>query len=159
MKLLQNPKFTGAALILLLVLNTSLLVFILCRHHGPPPPPGDHGGPRDFLVHELQFDKQQQDAYDALITEHRSAVDRLQEDIRANREAMVDELENSAADSSVVIAAQKKIGDDQQQLEKVTFDHFRKVRAICRPQQQVKFDEVIKEALHMMGPPPPRGGQ
>jgi Spy/CpxP family protein refolding chaperone len=156
MKLLQNPKFTGAALILLLVLNTSLLVFILSRHHGPPPP-GERGGPRDFLVHELQLDKSQQDAYDALIEEHRTAVNRLQEDIRANREIMVDQLENPATDSIAVNAAQKKIGDDQQQLEKVTFDHFRKVRAICHPQQQVKFDEVIKEALHMMAPGGPPG--
>lgn len=158
MKLLQNSKFTGMALILLLVLNTSLLLFILFHHPGPPPPPrgdrGDRGGPREFLIHELKFDEQQRNAYDALIRDHRAAVESLEEDIRANREILVNQLENPGADSAVVASAAIKIGNDQQQLEKVTFEHFRKVRAICRPQQQVKFDHVIKEALHIMGPPP-----
>jgi hypothetical protein len=34
------------------------------------------------------------------------------------------------------------------------FYHFQKVRALCNESQKQKFDEIIKEAARMMGPPP-----
>jgi Spy/CpxP family protein refolding chaperone len=63
--------------------------------------------------------------------------------------AVIDTVKvNELADSIVSI---------QKQIELVTFYHFQKVRAICTAEQQQKFDEVIDEAIRMLGPkPPPR---
>ena len=38
----------------------------------------------------------------------------------------------------------------QKESDRITFVHFQKVRALCRPDQQTKFDEVIGEVLKMM---------
>lgn len=45
-----------------------------------------------------------------------------------------------------------EIGEDQKQIELITFAHFQKVRELCNDDQKKKFDEVIQEALKSMGP-------
>jgi protein CpxP len=159
MKLLQNTKFTGPAILLLLILNSTLLVLLLVKHPEPKSssPPMEHGGPRDFLVHELNMDTAQQRKYDTLIKFHRAAMNKIQDDIRTNRDSLVSQLNNANFDTLKINSFAAKIGNDQSQIEKVTFHHFRRVREICTPQQQPKFDSVIREALRMMGPPPPGG--
>ena len=157
MKLLQNSKFTGPALILLLALNTTLLVLLLTRHHGPPFPPGGHPGPRDFIIHELKMDAKQEEAYDVLIKAHRAAVDDIQNEIRLERDSLVALLGKATIDQFAVKFLTDKIGRDQSKLEIITFQHFTEVRKICTPEQQKKFDDIIREALRMMGPPPPPG--
>jgi protein CpxP len=164
MKLLQNSKFTGPALLLLLVLNTSLLVMLLLKHPGPPPPPENppfaQGGPREFLVHELKMDSPQIRNYDTLIKFHHANMDFIQKDIRVHRDSLIDQLGNPAFDSSQVNAIADRIGKDQSQIERNNFEHFRQVRSLCRPEQQLKFDSIIHDALRMMGPPqgpPPNG--
>ena len=37
--------------------------------------------------------------------------------------------------------------------ELFTYEHFRQVRAICRPDQLPRFDAAIGEAVQSMGPP------
>jgi protein CpxP len=159
MKLLQNSKFTGPAILLLLILNSTLLVMLLLKHPEPKPPfpphPDGHGGPRDFLVHELNMNATQQSQYDTLIKFHRAAMDKIQDDIRLHRDSLVSQLGSTTVDSAKLNSIADKIGNDQSQIEKVTFRHFKDVRGICTPEQQPKFDSVIREALRMMGPPPP----
>jgi protein CpxP len=158
MKLLQNSKFTGPALILLLALNTVLLVVLLTRHHGPPFPPGGPG-PKDFLVHELKMDEKQINAFDVLIKKHREAVDPIQEAIHQERDSLVALLGSASPNQAGVQQLSDEIGVNQSKLEAVTFQHFTEVRKICTPEQQKKFDEIIREALRMMGPPPPKRGE
>jgi len=47
-----------------------------------------------------------------------------------------------------------------------TFEHFKKVRALCNEEQKKKFDAIIKQAIGMMGQqqgrpqgPPPDGNR
>lgn len=155
MKLLQNSKFTGPAILLLLILNSTLLIMLLCH---PAPKSGRdgmpvQGGPRNFLIHELNMDAAQQSKYDTLIKFHRAAVSQIQNDIRSKRDSLVSQLANATPDSAKINSLTASIGNDQAQLEKVTFEHFRQLRKICTPEQQLKFDNVIREALRMMGPP------
>jgi Spy/CpxP family protein refolding chaperone len=164
MKLLQNTKFTGPALLLLLFLNTTLLVMLVFKHPGPhppfpppPPPPFAQGqeGPRNFLVHELNMTDDQKTQYEKLIADHRASVGKIQEVIHGLRDSMSILLGKSSVDSSQIKMLTNKIGNEQAQLEQATFFHFQQVRSICTPDQQLKFDSVIHEALRLMGPPPP----
>jgi hypothetical protein len=45
------------------------------------------------------------------------------------------------------------IASSRKQEEITTFEHFRKVRGLCRPDQQAKFDAAIGEAVQSLGPP------
>ncbi|CAN5186135.1 hypothetical protein BH09BAC5_BH09BAC5_26810 [soil metagenome] len=163
MKLLQNSKFTGPALLLLLILNSALLVLILMKH---PPRPGDNmrppmmgqEGPREFLIHELKLNENQQKAYSELIEKHKAAMEILQHDMQSQREGLIDLLGSADSDSSKMNAFVKKIGEDQLQIEKLNFEHFKALRNVCNAEQQLKFDSIIKEALRMIGPQVPPNG-
>ncbi|MGZ3904989.1 MAG: hypothetical protein ACXVC6_14910, partial [Bacteroidia bacterium] len=67
------------------------------------------------------------------------------------------DLLHSQNDSALVKQLADSMAFYQVQMELLTYDHFKKIRAICKPDQQKKFDEVINKALEMMGPPRPGG--
>ncbi|HEU4717680.1 MAG TPA: periplasmic heavy metal sensor [Bacteroidia bacterium] len=178
MKLLENTKFTGAALIILLLMNTLLLGILVVkrpgrmmnRHEmrmpGGPPPPGpdmqDHGpGPSAFLVQELGFSPEQQQQFEALMYRHRDAVQHYELLIHATRDSLVHQLESEHPDSVLIARLSHNVGDYQSKIETATFDHFLAVRAICNDEQKEKFSSIIAEALRMMQPhggPPMNGG-
>jgi hypothetical protein len=64
-------------------------------------------------------------------------------------------LGSATPDQLQIQMLSQEIGKNQALLETVTFQHFTEVRKICTPEQQKKFDEIIREALRMMGPSPP----
>ncbi|WP_315816860.1 hypothetical protein [Paraflavitalea speifideaquila] len=43
-----------------------------------------------------------------------------------------------------------EIGILQKQLDLITFQHFQRVRALCKPEQVLKFDTVVKEIVNRM---------
>ncbi len=180
MNFFDKNKILAIAVVALLVINIGLLAFLwLHRPHMPPNPPererGDimdkerdrmpddkdrkvltQGGPKEFLSHELNFsDKQIQD-YDKLIEQHQKDIKAIRESMQKDRDSFWDGLSGSGSPES----AASKIGDDQKQLELITFNHFKKVRELCTDEQKKKFDKVINEALRMMAGPggPPPGG-
>ncbi|HXP49123.1 MAG TPA: hypothetical protein VN922_04170, partial [Bacteroidia bacterium] len=89
--------------------------------------------------------------------EHHHAVEAIQQHSRQLREQFFGMLQNNPVDSAAIKRMTDSIAATQEQIEMVTFYHFRKVRDILRPEQQKRFDEVIQEATKMMAPqPPPR---
>ncbi len=155
---MENSRFLKIGLALLLLLNIGTLSYLwLDRHHGPPP-----GGQRGqdvftFLCNELKLDDQQVRQYEQLRDEHHHAIENIQEHGHQLRERFFGLLQINPVDSAAIKSMTDSIAATQEQIEMVTFYHFRKVRAILRPDQQKRFDEVIQQATRMMaGPPPPR---
>jgi Spy/CpxP family protein refolding chaperone len=164
MKLLENSKFTGLALLLLLVLNSALLALLILRKAEPvsvnvkgagPGMPG--GGPTDFLVHELNLHEAQLEKYTAMADQHHQSVVKIEAEIRSLRDSMISQLESESPDTAAISRLARKVGDDQVKLDQVTFDHFRQLRSILNTEQQSRFAKVIREALHMMGGRRPQG--
>jgi hypothetical protein len=77
----------------------------------------------------------------------------IQDSLHTLREKFFDELSSSSTSKADSLAGE--IGKKQTELERLTYGHFRQVRALCDAGQQKKFDTVIQEALRMMAPPPP----
>lgn len=158
---MENTKFLKLVIVLLLLTNTGILAFLWMGRHNNKSPMGPPQG-RDafsFLCKELQLDEQQTRQYEELRDEHHQAVENMQHNGRHLRERFFDLLHSSPLDSVQVKQLSDSIAHTQQQIELLTFYHFQKVRAILRPEQQKKFDDVIQDALRMMGPgaggPPP----
>jgi len=152
---MDNSKFLKIVIIILLIINICTLGFIWTHHHMGPPPPHDHGGNAgDFLQHELKLNDQQQKQFDQLRDEHHEEAEQLQKEGRELHRKFFDLL-HSTADSATVLQLAASIADNQKQMEMMTFNHFKKVRALCTPDQQKRFDEVIDEAMRMMAPKPP----
>lgn len=125
------------------------------------------GTPADFLIKELALDAKQQEQLQVLVKEHRRAAEQLRRKTRDAKEAFFELLGQQNITDSTKQAAAKMASASMVELDLLTLDHFQKVRALCRPDQQKKFDEIIQEVVRMMAQPrppmgpmgPPPGGQ
>jgi protein CpxP len=152
---MENKKLLTFVVIGLLLLNLGTLAFLWTGRdhpHGPPPP--HEGGPALFLIHELGLNAEQQSRFEKLRDEHHQRMVQIQDSLHTLHETFFEGLSATTPLQTDSIAG--LMGKKQSEIEKLTFDHFRKVRALCTPDQQKKFDSVIEEALRMMAPPPPR---
>jgi len=156
---MDNPKFLKIVIIVLLLLNISTVAFMwMHKPPGPPFPPPPNGqlardgqAPYRFLVNALKMDDRQQQRYAELRDEHHEAVQAIQQQNKDLHKRLYDLLQTNDTVQAQQLA--NSIADNQKQIELITFHHFAKVREICNPQQQLKFDSVINEALRMMAPP------
>ena len=151
---MNNLKFLKTVIVLLLFINIGTLTFMWIHH--PFQERHHHGeGPGDFLTKELQFSQDQEKQFDGLRKEHHQATEILREKNKNFHDQFFDFMKSNTLDSNKVNSILDSICDTQKKLEMVTFSHFKKVRAICTPDQQKKFDEIIDDALRMMGPKSP----
>ncbi len=145
---MENLKFYKLAIALLLLLNIGTLTFLWTHR-----PPGGGGGPFMFLVKETSMDDAQKRAYEQLRTEHRAQMNSFRANNSLLRGKLFELLATQDANAPEVQQMIDSIASSRKQEEIVTFEHFRKVRALCRPDQQAKFDAAIGEAVQSLGPP------
>ena len=160
----SSVKIWKWLVIVLVIINIALLATIWMKprfggpHEHTPPL---NGGPREMIIHELNFNKQQIKQFDVLVSEHRNSIKELREQGKDLRTNLFDLLKTDVIDSVKVKEATSAIGANQIAIESSTFSHFEKVRKICDEGQKKKFDEIIQTITHMMagpqGPPPPMG--
>jgi hypothetical protein len=148
----KNKLLTWLVVILLLANAATLITFWVARRQHPPP---FKGTAADFLIKELNLDSAQQKNYLGLINEHRLAVEQLRDQLKKAKDNFFDLLKQPNTPDSIKIAYAKNISQYTEKIDLLTIDHFNKVRNICRPGQQVKFDSIIQQVVQMMGPPKP----
>jgi periplasmic protein CpxP/Spy len=132
-------RIMGVALLGLLILNVVSLG-LLWRITGP------QGGSQaaKFLMHELKFDATQRKAYWELIHQHRDQMRKLEFERIQSRNQLYDNLGKGDTTQFGVL---RQI---QGETELITFQHFQAVRNLGSPQQQQRFDRIIKEVLRKM---------
>lgn len=175
MNYFDKNKILSAAVVLLLMINLGILG-LLWFERSPktppdrlPPPPMDgrhpsekmppEGGPKEFLIRELKLNDKQTQDFGKLVEEHQADMRKLRDRIRNEKARLWDNISKSGSETGNTDSIASEIANDQKQIELVTFRHFQKVRELCDDTQKKKFDEVIKEALNMMGPNNPPPGQ
>ena len=148
---MENTRFLKIMIAILLLINISTLTFMWLQR------PGAHGpkGPADFLIKSIGLDADQQSGFARLRESHQRAMRDLRQQNGVVRQRFYDFLATPQVDSTQWQSLADSIAASQKRMEMTTFRHFQTVRALCRPEQQPRFDAVIGEALHNM-PPPPR---
>ena len=166
MNTITKSKIVSAVVIILLIANMiSMGIFWLKKDQRPPRNNG--GNTADFLIKELKLDSAQQKLYQQLREEHRDQLEKLKEETRNAKDAFFNLLNKDAVSESDLQTAAANAATKQQQIDIITFNHFKKVRGICTDEQKKKFDAIIQEALRMQGPgapdqhhgPPPTDGR
>ncbi len=117
-----------------------------------------------FITRELNLDSAQQVTYKKLREEHQEGIRPLQDSIGKAKDRFFDLLQDENVTETNIQEYSKKIGELEQQRDVFTFKHFQKLRLICNKEQQIKFDNIIKDVLRRMGGPkrpqgPPPGGR
>jgi len=151
-EIMENLKFYKIAIAILLLLNIGTLAFMWLNR---PPSPGARG-PFMFIVKATGMDEAQQATYRQLRDLHRSKVETFQNQNRQIRAQLFNLLAQKDENDPEVQQLTDSIATLKRQEELLTFEHFRRVREICRPDQQVKFDAALGEAIQSMGPPRPK---
>jgi Spy/CpxP family protein refolding chaperone len=153
--------------ILLAALNITLIITIWMtpKVKEMKGPESHHKGPAKMIIAELHFNEKQIEEFNALKDEHRATVEELKAAGKKQRDVFFALLSQENPDPSIVNSKADSISANQKAIEMVTFQHFKKVRALCDTEQKKKFDEIIGEILQNMmrpdrhGPPHHMGPQ
>ena len=160
-----NNRWLAVITLLLLIANIITLALLWTNKKtgkenfdNPPAAQQQAGGQVfEFVARELKLDSAQQETYKKFRGEHRLRVRPYQDSIGKAKDSFFALLKNENITDSMVEASSKKIGSLEQQKDIITFRHFQKLRAICNKEQQIKFDSIIQETMHMMAPPKHQG--
>ncbi len=148
----KNKLLTALVLLLLLANAATLVLFWTQRSKTSPPP---KGLPDEYLVKELKLDTRQQEQLKALVNEHRAAVRPLREKMKAAKDNLFDLTRLATVPDSVKHSATTAISGITEEIDLLTLEHFRKIRALCTAEQQQKFDEILHQVAAMLGAPGP----
>ena len=145
----MKTKLLYFLLATLIITNIALLFMLIKKPHQQKKDGGN------FLVKELQFDENQRERFRFFDSQHRETIMGFDEEIRASKDILFSSFSklNFSSDS-----ISKRIGKLEGEKEQEIFTFFKQVRKICTEKQALKFDKLIKEALHQKGRKPPKGG-
>ncbi len=161
MSYFNRNKGWAIAFLLLIFLNIATLTALWLMKDGRPLPflkdKDPKSGVVDFLVKELGFDSLQKQKLISLRDAHQQKVKELRKNNREAKDAFFALLQRSDLPDSVVANGAKEAARYDQELDVLTFQHFREIRNLCNEEQKKKFENVIREVLKMIGPP--QGGR
>lgn len=151
----KNKLLTWLVFLLLIANLATIVMFWL----GKPKPPRSAfgGGPAEFLIKELQLDSIQQKQFEVLRTQHHDSAEKIRTQIKETKESFFSLLKQTTISDSAKQFAAKAVSIQTEKLDVLTFNHFQKLRAICKPAQQKKFDEIMLELTQMISQQRPRG--
>ena len=92
-----------------------------------------------------------------MVEEHQRGVRPVRGEIKTAKANLFSLLSQPNVSEVEKIEAAKKVSIATEKLDLFTFNHFAKLRAICNPSQQQKFDDIIKQVMQMMGEQHPNG--
>ncbi|MEP6927878.1 MAG: hypothetical protein ABI834_09595 [Ginsengibacter sp.] len=152
MDTLTKNKSLISIIIFLLITNVAMLIFFLVL--GNPAQRNSHGhdqnGISDLLEKEVGFTKEQIDTYQSLRKEHFEKVHPLFNELRTAKENLFNLIYSAQVSDSSVNMAADLIAEKQKILDLQMFNHFKKLRNICTPDQLQKFDSTIKKVITRM---------
>jgi hypothetical protein len=114
--------------------------------------------PDEFIINKLHFSDEQISEFQELRDRHHDSIIIIQNEGRKIRTALFENLKNDKKTEAQLDSLMAAIGDNQKQIEYVTYRHFRQVRELCNEEQKKVFDDIIQEVLRRMTAPPPRPG-
>lgn len=133
---MRKVKTLRILVFVLLALNMAFLAFhfYMARHHHP-----GKNNIKEMVIRDLHFDQKQETSYEKAIWKHRYAISQLDQKrtyLKAKLYQLLDDKNQDTTEQAKLIA---QIGNLQMQMEKVNYDHFQRIYAICRPDQIVYF--------------------
>jgi len=146
MKSILNNKIVGWLIGLLILANIATLTFFWIGHLKNQ----RNNSPKEFLAKSLHFSETQKNAYFELAKDHNESANKIREQIKINKEELFQLLKSEKIDDSIKKNVALKISISIQALDMLTFEHFKKVRALCTEEQKPKFDELIQKMVNSL---------
>jgi Spy/CpxP family protein refolding chaperone len=137
-------------LIMVLLVTNGIMLYLLTKTEEKPKEPELSRTERSIKMVQdaLSLDSIQVNQYLALRGYRDSLLAPRQSEMRAHKNAMMKLLRVDSIPNDSVIAAAKRIGDTQAQIEVEYFTHFRRMIQLLNPDQQPKFDTLIYKMVN-----------
>ncbi len=163
MNSLVKNKLITYLVVLLLVANSIAMGMYWWQQYSNGPQATsakDNLGASAFLIEKLGFDSGQLVVFNELQLKHRQAIRAVRDSMHFAKDQFFNLLGKDSVTEQELVAGASLAANKQIQLDRITFDFFKSVQALCRPDQKIIFREIIQEALRIMGrPAPPPGGR
>ncbi len=151
-------------IILLILMNIGSLSMVWLSSGGGPESNPKSTGVHDFLMSELGWDKDQVAEYEALRKSHLDESKELHQKITALKDKVFGLVVADATEGELDVLL-SQIAASHADLDRLTYEHFKAIRAIGGDEQKAKFDKLWNEVKQKVlptpgkrnaGPPPPR---
>jgi protein CpxP len=155
MDLFTKNRFAFISIVILVVLNIITLTLLWIFHFRQPSrvqPPFDRRAARveKFLERELNLSSEQSMEFKNLRRQHFEATMVVMDEIRELKEKMMSEVFSKDPDSAVVKNLTEQIGNKEAEREWLLYKHFRELRDVCTPEQQIKLHEIFLKIFERM---------
>lgn len=147
---MNKVKLYGGLVIALLLLNFGLVGFFFYNQKSEP----EFKKPKEHIITKLEFTNEQIVEYESTIEAHKSAVNNKEKEISKLRNDLFHCLKNDEHEKANNI--RKKFGRAHEEMEQIHYNHFMKIKSICKEDQLDEFDELLDEISGMFrgGKPP-----
>ena len=155
MKNIFKNKLIVWLIVILMVANVATLAFFWFGYFNQR----RDNSPKEFLAKSLGFSQNQKHLYFDLAKEHNENAKKIRQQIKTDKDSLFQLLKSDTIIDSARNNAALKVSVSIQTLDILTFEHFKKVRALCTEGQKPKFDELIQKMVNSVnspqqGPPP-----
>jgi len=150
----STTKILSIAVILLLLVNIAMIIFMLNRgkpHHDGKNSRGKSNDPFEMIAKELNMTDEQRTTHLKFRDEYFTSVRPLLDSVRTAKQAFFALIKEENVSDSIFNIYANRIAERQIAADKLTFEHFRRVRALYNPDQQKKYDEFVQKMIQRSG--------
>jgi periplasmic protein CpxP/Spy len=140
----SSNKILKVAVLLLLVTNIALVAFMVM---GKKKPPKEKVSPEEVFAKELGLSDDQKATHRQMKDAHMKVIRPLMDSLRDAKTAFYMQTKESELSDSLLTAYSNQISSLQIKADKATLAHFKRVRAFLKPDQQPKFDTLVKKMM------------
>lgn len=143
-----SPKTLTIAVLLLLVLNTGLVIFLVVGLKDKSSKvPYNRQDNFELMAKELNLLEDQKAQHKLLRDEHFNKIKPYYDSIRAAKTALYARIADSTFSNKDFEAYDAKASNWYSTINRMTFEHFKKVRNLLRPDQQEGYDKFIQKMM------------
>jgi Spy/CpxP family protein refolding chaperone len=151
---MNRTKLLTIAVVGLLLLNLGTLTLMMFKQTGPHPVGSPHcgEGPKKIIIERLNFDEEQQKQYEVIIKDHQFKMKELNRKSRELHDELYSLLTAADIDKTKSDTIIQQIAKNQKELDNLNFDHFQKIKAICKSDQLERFNGLVIDLTHLFRP-------
>ncbi len=150
----STTKILTIAVIVLLLVNIAMIIFMLNRGKHPHEGKNSRGkgnDPFEVLAKELNMTDEQRATHLKFRDEYFNSVGPLFDSVRTAKQAYFALIKDENVNDSLLNSYANRIAERQLAADKLTFEHFRRVRALYNTDQQKKYDEFVQKMIQRSG--------
>jgi periplasmic protein CpxP/Spy len=151
---MKRETLLTVTVVALLLLNLGTLGYLFLRDQRP-----QGGGPGKLIVEGLKLTPPQVEQFEVLRDEHRAKMAQNDSYQRVRQQELWTLLRTDTPDTTQARTLINQWLTLEGNKRVATFDHFRKIRLLCTPEQQVLFDTLILDIGKALMPMPNRQQQ